>query len=174
MNGRTLKAKAIEVSPSSGHVLNFARDGLTPFPTSIYRPRPGDWTCQICSFSNFQRRTTCKACKGLAMLRTSAVPMPYGNTHPAYHCGRGSGVQFRPGDWICTTKGCNYYNFARNVRCPRCTSLAPVAAGMHRRLLHKGTQERFAATSSRLQHFPSSSASMLPAPFGGTGPSTST
>ncbi len=59
MNGRALNEKAIEVSPSSSRVLDRAAEILTPFPPSKNRPRPGDWTCPSCGFSNFQRRTAC-------------------------------------------------------------------------------------------------------------------
>jgi hypothetical protein len=62
MNGRALNEKAIEVSPSSSRVLDRAQDILTPFPPSKNRPRPGDWTCPSCGFSNFQRRTACFRC----------------------------------------------------------------------------------------------------------------
>src|ERR1700748_3463224 len=62
MNGRALNEKAIEVSPSSSRVLDRAADILTPFPPSKNRPRPGDWNCPSCGFSNFQRRTACFRC----------------------------------------------------------------------------------------------------------------
>lgn len=62
MNGRALNEKAIEVSPSSSRVLDRAGEILTPFPPSKNRPRPGDWTCPSCGFSNFQRRTACFRC----------------------------------------------------------------------------------------------------------------
>ncbi|KAG9255414.1 uncharacterized protein F5Z01DRAFT_52686 [Emericellopsis atlantica] len=67
MNGRALNEKAIEVSPSSSRVLDRAQDILTPFPPSKNRPRPGDWTCPSCGFSNFQRRTACFRCSFPAM-----------------------------------------------------------------------------------------------------------
>ena len=60
MNGRALNDRAIEVSPSSSRVLDRAAGSqppggpplLTPFPPSKNRPRPGDWTCPSCGFSN--------------------------------------------------------------------------------------------------------------------------
>ncbi len=67
MNGRALNEKAIEVSPSSNRVLERAGEILTPFPPSKNRPRPGDWTCPSCGFSNFQRRTACFRCSYPAM-----------------------------------------------------------------------------------------------------------
>lgn len=67
MNGRALSEKAIEVSPSSARVLDRAAEILTPFPPSKNRPRPGDWTCPSCGFSNFQRRTACFRCSYPAM-----------------------------------------------------------------------------------------------------------
>lgn len=79
MNGRALGDRTIEVSPSSPRVLDRAAEILTPFPVlrptqisscfqltenqpSKNRPRPGDWTCPSCGFSNFQRRTACFRC----------------------------------------------------------------------------------------------------------------
>lgn len=62
MNGRALNDMAVEVQASSTSVLDKARDLLTPFPPSKNRPRPGDWTCPSCGFSNFQRRTACFRC----------------------------------------------------------------------------------------------------------------
>lgn len=82
MNGRALNDRAIEVSPSSSRVSLSTKTSsgvvhtdsnkvldraagsqpmggpplLTPFPPSKNRPRPGDWTCPSCGFSNFQRR----------------------------------------------------------------------------------------------------------------------
>ncbi|KAK1037604.1 Asparagine-rich protein (ARP protein), partial [Friedmanniomyces endolithicus] len=79
MNGRALNDRAIEVEPSSARVLDRAAGSqppggpplLTPFPPSKNRPRPGDWTCPSCGFSNFQRRTACFRC-------SFAGPDPYG------------------------------------------------------------------------------------------------
>lgn len=62
MNGRALNDRSIEVQPSSARVLDRAQEILTPFPPSKNRPRPGDWTCPSCGFSNFQRRTACFRC----------------------------------------------------------------------------------------------------------------
>lgn len=62
INGRALNDRAIEVLPSSTKVLDKASELLTPFPSSKNRPRPGDWTCPSCGFSNFQRRTACFRC----------------------------------------------------------------------------------------------------------------
>ena len=122
MNGRALNEKAIEVSPSSSRVLDRAAEVLTPFPPSKNRPRPGDWTCPSCGFSNFQRRTACFRCSFPAM---AAAPEPVGygpygygppsmvpphmhgggHGHGMSH-GRGMGgnggvVPFRAGDWKC-------------------------------------------------------------------------
>ncbi|KAK4939952.1 hypothetical protein LTR28_009250, partial [Elasticomyces elasticus] len=142
MNGRALNEKAIEVSPSSSRVLDRAADILCAFPPSKNRPRPGDWTCPSCGFSNFQRRTACFRCSFPAM---SAAPDPmayggYGYGHPGmmgppHHMGGhghgmggmrsgggggGGPVPFRAGDWKCGSEGCNYHNFAKNVSCLRC------------------------------------------------------
>lgn len=151
MNGRALNEKAIEVSPSSSRVLDRAADILTAFPPSKNRPRPGDWTCPSCGFSNFQRRTACFRCSFPAM---SAPPDPmygYGYGHPGmmgppghhmgghhHHMGGGGGgmrgggganhVPFRAGDWRCGAEGCNYHNFAKNVSCLRCGASRASAA----------------------------------------------
>ncbi|KAG9951090.1 hypothetical protein KCU81_g9707, partial [Aureobasidium melanogenum] len=146
MNGRALNEKAIEVSPSSSRVLDRAADILTAFPPSKNRPRPGDWTCPSCGFSNFQRRTACFRCSFPAM---AAAPDPmygYGYGHPGmmgppghhmghHHMGgggmRGGGsthVPFRAGDWRCGAEGCNYHNFAKNVSCLRCGASRASAA----------------------------------------------
>ena len=86
MNGRALNEKAIEVSPSSSRVLDRAAEILTPFPPSKNRPRPGDWTCPSCGFSNFQRRTACFRCSFPAM---SAGPS--GDSMGGYGGGGGYG-----------------------------------------------------------------------------------
>lgn len=146
MNGRALNEKAIEVSPSSSRVLDRAADILTAFPPSKNRPRPGDWTCPSCGFSNFQRRTACFRCSFPAM---AAAPDPmYGYSYghpgmmgpPGHHMGhhhmggggmRGGGsthVPFRAGDWRCGAEGCNYHNFAKNVSCLRCGASRASAA----------------------------------------------
>ncbi|ORY71294.1 uncharacterized protein BCR38DRAFT_404398 [Pseudomassariella vexata] len=147
MNGRALNEKAIEVSPSSSRVLDRAAEILTPFPPSKNRPRPGDWTCPSCGFSNFQRRTACFRCSFPAV---GANPQGgdmggagpgYGYGYgppqmmpPAHHGGHhgnmgghgggrmgGSGVvPFRAGDWKCGNEACGYHNFAKNVCCLRC------------------------------------------------------
>ena len=144
MNGRALNEKAIEVSPSSSRVLDRASEIITPFPPSKNRPRPGDWSCPQCGFSNFQRRTACFRCSyptGSAV--PGADPMSYSNygygpphqmLGPAHNMGhhgghgmgghgRGGGggvVPFRAGDWKCGSEGCGYHNFAKNVTCLRC------------------------------------------------------
>lgn len=150
MNGRALNEKAIEVSPSSSRVLDRAAEILTPFPPSKNRPRPGDWTCPSCGFSNFQRRTACFRCSFPAMGGGQAAEMGggyggggggYGYGPPAmmpppphmgHHGGMGGGhgggrmgggggvVPFRAGDWKCGSEGCGYHNFAKNVSCLRC------------------------------------------------------
>ncbi|TVY17677.1 putative RNA-binding protein [Lachnellula arida] len=146
MNGRALNEKAIEVSPSSSRVLDRAAEILTPFPPSKNRPRPGDWTCPSCGFSNFQRRTACFRCSFPAMSAGPSgdsmggysggygygpPPMMPQQQHMGHHGGMGghgggrmggSGgvVPFRAGDWKCGSEGCGYHNFAKNVACLRC------------------------------------------------------
>ncbi len=144
MNGRALNEKAIEVSPSSARVLDRAAEILTPFPPSKNRPRPGDWTCPSCGFSNFQRRTACFRCSYPAVSAAHGADHmgypPYGYGPPSMyphgpphmgHGGHGMGhsrgmghsggmVPFRAGDWKCGSEGCGYHNFAKNVSCLRC------------------------------------------------------
>ncbi|KAI9807176.1 MAG: hypothetical protein M1825_005894 [Sarcosagium campestre] len=145
MNGRALNEKAIEVSPSSARVLDRAADILTPFPPSKNRPRPGDWTCPSCGFSNFQRRTACFRCSFPAVSAgPGGDPMGYsgygygapsmmhptpshigghgghGMNHSRGMGGNGGMVPFRAGDWKCGSEGCGYHNFAKNVSCLRC------------------------------------------------------
>lgn len=140
MNGRALNEKAIEVSPSSSRVLDRAADILVSFPPSKNRPRPGDWNCPSCGFSNFQRRTACFRCSFPAMQGPPGDPMAYGYGYghpsmmgpPQHHMGHGHGmgqghmrggtgiVPFRAGDWKCGENGCGYHNFAKNVHCLRC------------------------------------------------------
>ncbi|KAK9471951.1 uncharacterized protein V1510DRAFT_396086 [Dipodascopsis tothii] len=140
MNGRALNEKAIEVSPSSSRVLDRAHEILTPFPPSKNRPRPGDWTCPSCGFSNFQRRTACFRCSYPSVAATPSqeqmfqygnyqppplMPQHNSNGMPMGGNGRGNNgsfgmVPFRAGDWKCGTEGCGYHNFAKNVACLRC------------------------------------------------------
>jgi inhibitor of KinA sporulation pathway (predicted exonuclease) len=146
MNGRALNEKAIEVSPSSSRVIDRAADIIVPFPPSKNRPRPGDWNCPSCGFSNFQRRTACFRCSFPAMQQgpPGGDPMAYGGYgyggHPGmmgppqHHMGHGHGhgmggghmrggtgaVPFRAGDWKCGENGCGYHNFAKNTACLRC------------------------------------------------------
>ncbi|TID15462.1 hypothetical protein CANINC_004428 [Pichia inconspicua] len=62
LSGEMLNDRLIELQPSSLTVLEKARDILSPFPSSKNKPRPGDWNCPSCGFSNFQRRTACFRC----------------------------------------------------------------------------------------------------------------
>ncbi|GMM44722.1 Nrp1 protein [Pichia kluyveri] len=62
MNGEILNENMIEIEPSSTKVLEKAQEILGQFPSSKNKPRPGDWSCPSCGFSNFQRRTACFRC----------------------------------------------------------------------------------------------------------------
>lgn len=154
MNGRALNERAIEVSPSSAQVLDRAHEILTPFPPSKNRPRPGDWNCPQCGFSNFQRRTACFRCSYPAMQAAhGGDPMGFGYGYPPHammgghphmshsghgghgshnmpHMGRAGGgpVPFRAGDWKCGQEGCSYHNFAKNISCLRCSAPRSSAA----------------------------------------------
>ncbi|KAH6872069.1 hypothetical protein B0T10DRAFT_533335 [Thelonectria olida] len=151
MNGRTLNEKAIEISPSTSCVLDRTQGILIPFPPSKNRPRPSDWTCPSCGFSNFQRRTAYFRCSfpavgagpvneigdstyGYGGYGPPAMmsPPPHGGYHgPLGHGGRmvGSGVMhFRAGDWKCGNEVCGFHNFAKNVCCLRCCASRAGAA----------------------------------------------
>lgn len=82
LNGRTILSNmantkqpkvvehVVEIQPSSARVLDRVQEILSPFPQSKNKPRPGDWNCPSCGFSNFQRRTACFRCSFPA---TSAI-----------------------------------------------------------------------------------------------------
>ncbi|CCJ30911.1 unnamed protein product [Pneumocystis jirovecii] len=145
MNGKTLNDKVIEISPSSSRVLERAAEILIPFPSSKNKPRPGDWNCPFCGFSNFQRRTACFRCSfstysvnmnndpmitysypsyGGNMSLTSSVSNPDTLLHSypltLRTSTQGGNVPFRAGDWKCRTEGCGYHNFAKNTICLKC------------------------------------------------------
>ena len=85
MNGRALNDRSIEVQASSGAVLDKASDALAPFSLLKNRPRPGDWSCPSCGFSNFQRRTACFRCSFPAASAVAIHESIFANT-PS--CGR--------------------------------------------------------------------------------------
>lgn len=137
MSGRALGEKAIEISPSTGRILDKAAQILTPFPPSKNRPRPGDWNCPSCGFSNFQRRLACFRCSYPAIQTNNGTQIsdvsPYGINSHNQSLGNqntlmnqnnmrsgGSGVPFRAGDWKCRVENCGYHNFAKNMTCLRC------------------------------------------------------
>ncbi|KAH3670947.1 hypothetical protein OGAPHI_000658 [Ogataea philodendri] len=122
MTGRVFNDKIIEVQPSSASILDKAQEILAPFPSSKNRPRPGDWNCPSCGFSNFQRRTACFRCSFPAA-SAAAVQESLNSNH--YHNRQNnangtSNVFFRAGDWICPLESCSYHNFAKNVTCLKC------------------------------------------------------
>lgn len=88
-NGYCLGDRMLEIIPSSTKVLDKASDILIPFPSSKNRPRPGDWNCPMCGFSNFQRRTSCFRCSFPGPTHVSAATgsntfspdFPYGNSY---------------------------------------------------------------------------------------------
>jgi hypothetical protein len=192
MNGRALNEKAIEVSPSSSRVLDRAAEILTPFPPSKNRPRPGDWTCPSCGFSNFQRRTACFRCSFPAV---GAGPqgggeMAYGygygppqlmppqqhhiggGGHHGGHHGHGHGrmggsgvVPFRAGDWKCGNEVCGYHNFAKNVCCLRCGASRAGAAVV----ADSGYPSPMDAPSNYSMNSGSMSGTPGPGPFASTG-----
>ncbi|CAN6598536.1 hypothetical protein TRVA0_001S05952 [Trichomonascus vanleenenianus] len=133
MNGRAMNERAVQVSPSSPYVLERAKGILAPFPQNKNRPRPGDWNCPSCGFSNFQRRTMCFRCS------FPGVSMPVDTNHDskspqANNQGgnlvvkkkrSGPNVPFRAGDWKCMNNGCDYHNFAKNMVCLKCGADRP-------------------------------------------------
>lgn len=146
MAGRTIGDRLLDVLPSSPRVLEHAQDVLIPFPAARNRPRPGDWMCPACGFSNFQRRTACFRCSYPTGAPNATGPFAAGKsaTMPMRNQGRGQfnhapnnrvtgqappgssnggqHVPFRAGDWKCGNDGCFYHNFAKNLTCLRCGS----------------------------------------------------
>lgn len=61
-NGRLFGDRTAGVLASSIHILDRASELLAPFALLKNRPRPGDWNCPSCGFSNFQRRIACFRC----------------------------------------------------------------------------------------------------------------
>lgn len=124
MNGRALNDRVIEVLPLSFKVLEYAQEILVPFPQSKNKPRPGDWTCPLCGFLNFQRRTACLRCSfpatSAAVISDSMVTNIKPRTGYSNTTGKSSGnsIPFRAGDWKC--ENCYYHNFAKNLYCLRC------------------------------------------------------
>lgn len=83
MNGRLLNDKLVELQPSSVCVLDKAQDILSPFPSSKNKPRPGDWNCPSCGFSNFQRRTACFRCSFPVASAAAVQESMYGGNQSA-------------------------------------------------------------------------------------------
>lgn len=130
MNGRGLGDRAIEVQPSSNSVLDKASAVLTPFPVSKNRPRPGDWTCPSCGFSNFQRRTACFRCAFPALSAATVLDNYRSGSQSSQGMARAPAnqkynVPFRAGDWKCTNDICQYHNFAKNICCLKCGANKP-------------------------------------------------
>ncbi|SSD61050.1 uncharacterized protein SCODWIG_02811 [Saccharomycodes ludwigii] len=66
--------RVVEIQPSSNIVLTQVKDLLVPFPQTRNKPRPGDWNCPSCGFSNFQKRTNCFRCS--FSVNTPSPPPP--------------------------------------------------------------------------------------------------
>lgn len=137
LNGRVFNDYIVEVQASSTRVLDRANDILTPFPLSKNKPRPGDWNCPSCGFSNFQRRTACFRCSfpssssstrkdKLSLVVPSAASIKSSlydtHTNPSHYR---NAVPFRAGDWKCSNELCQYHNFAKNLCCLKCGSAKP-------------------------------------------------
>lgn len=110
MNGRVLNDRVVEVQASSTRVLDRASELLTPFPPLKNRPRPGDWTCPSCGFSNFQRRIACFRCSFPA---TSAVAiqeqMYTGSGNNSGHDGASNNLRRHKGDEKLSSPGYSGY-----------------------------------------------------------------
>lgn len=91
MNGRVLNDKVVEVQASSTRVLDRAQELLTPFPPLKNRPRPGDWTCPSCGFSNFQRRIACFRCLFPAASAVAIQELMYGKDYDKARASGGNG-----------------------------------------------------------------------------------
>lgn len=78
LNGRMLIDRIVEVLASSTRILDKASDLLTPFASLKNRPRPGDWNCPSCGFSNFQRRIACFRCSFPASSAVAIQEQMYG------------------------------------------------------------------------------------------------
>ncbi|KAG5421197.1 NRP1 [Candida metapsilosis] len=155
MNGKALGDYVIEVQPSSTQVLDKAGDMLTPFPPSKNRPRPGDWTCPSCGFSNFQRRTHCFRCSFPASSAVAIQESIYkksdseenrgngnsghlnggnkGNNHgsseSSSHSGNNNNRHFNNVPFRAgdwKCDMCQYHNFAKNLCCLKCGSSKPI------------------------------------------------
>lgn len=70
----------VEIQPSSSSVLERVQEISSPFPQSKNKPRPGDWNCLSCGFSNFQRRTSCFRCSFPAASVTQNNIRKYNNS----------------------------------------------------------------------------------------------
>ncbi|QPG74837.1 hypothetical protein FOA43_002173 [Brettanomyces nanus] len=112
MNGRILNDRIVEVQPSSLKVLDKAQDILTPFPSSKNRPRPGDWTCPSCGFSNFQRRTACFRCSFPVASAQTVQDSIYANANANPSNGNVNGGG-SPGDLVNSGIGDSFFNHHR-------------------------------------------------------------
>lgn len=108
--------------------------------------RPGDWTCpnETCAYHNFASRDECYRC-GNRKIPGMEVPSLFnmynsGLDMMGVNCGSGgvnageassdylrnsdtsysNSLKVKPGDWICTSAGCGFINFARRETCAQC------------------------------------------------------
>lgn len=144
MNGRVLNDRIIEVQPSSAGVLDKAQEILTPFPSSKNRPRPGDWTCPSCGFSNFQRRTACFRCSFPATSAQAVQESKYAG--PGYYTGG-------PGGYAAGSYGASY---GRATGGPGGPGGVPGATGQHHhahqnghRGVHQGAHQALGGSATR-------------------------
>ncbi|KAF9999738.1 hypothetical protein BGZ79_006662 [Entomortierella chlamydospora] len=117
LNGGLLGKRTIEVIPSSKASMEILKGKLSSFqntPTK-HQPasRPGDWTCNMCQFSNFSSRRACFKCNSPSP--EGAVP-----SQPA---------NFTSGDWMCTNAQCGFHNYASRTQCLRCHLPRPGTSG---------------------------------------------
>lgn len=86
----------VEIQPSSTRVLDRAQEILSPFPQSKNKPRPGDWNCPSCGFSNFQRRTACFRCSFSVASAVQLNNKQYMSSSGSNNNGNGNGNKLTP------------------------------------------------------------------------------
>ncbi|WEJ96299.1 Asparagine-rich protein (ARP protein) [Yamadazyma tenuis] len=115
LNGRALNDRAVEIQPSSTHVLDKASELLTPFPPSKNQ-RIDKQNMGGIYYDSYH---------GQGHHRPNSAG---GHHNPA------NSVPFRAGDWKCTNDQCQYHNFAKNLVCLKCGMNKPL--NMHSKVGH--------------------------------------
>ncbi|CAE6945473.1 RANBP2 [Symbiodinium natans] len=85
--------------------------------------KPGDWNCKSCGDLQFARNSKCRRC-GADKPSEAEIAAQATATAAAATLGlSSSGLQMRPGDWICTA--CGDHVFAKNTSCRKCGTPRP-------------------------------------------------